>query len=194
VAAAAVAAAACVPFRPPEPATPPAAARVLDRAPVFSVFAPDGTEVASDGFAGRVLVVVAADPGFMAEMLPWIELVRRSYGEPGERYDLVVAVEGTTPGELPRVDHRLPWTIALHADPPAVLPRRPDTKPPPDRPSRLKRAFGLVGEGPHVVAVGPDGTLLALLDGPVVWERAERLRFALDGVLRPVRGPAEESP
>jgi hypothetical protein len=183
----AVAAAACVPFKPPEPATPPAPARVLDRAPPFSVFAPDGTEVASDGLVGRVLVVVAADPGFMAEMLPWIGLVRRRYGEPGGRYELVVAVEGTAPGELSRVDHRLPWEVALHADTPARgASPRPDEKLPPDRRSRLKQAFGLVGEGPHVIAVGPDGTLLALLDGPAVWERTERLCLALDGVLERV--------
>ncbi len=52
-------------------------------------------------------------------------------------------------------------------------------------PLGFRGAFGFVGEGPHVVAIGPDGSLLAVIDGPLSPGRAKVLTSALDGALPP---------
>lgn len=46
----------------------------------------------------------------------------------------------------------------------------------------FRDALGFVGEGPFVVVVGADGTLLVLVDGPPDGGRAEKLAPVLDGL------------
>jgi hypothetical protein len=46
----------------------------------------------------------------------------------------------------------------------------------------FRDAFGFVGEGPLVVVVGADGTLVAMIDGPPDGGRAEKLVPVLDGL------------
>jgi hypothetical protein len=178
---AAAIAAGCGQIRIPDPLTPPRLAAVGERAPGFTVESPEGLPLASRDLLGRVLVVVGCDPLYARELGPWVRFLRERYGEPeplrglapggpaeGEEaragYVFLAVAECTSARALPHVARAAGGEIPLSCDPPGSL----------------NDAFGLTGEGPHLVAVGADGTLLALLDGPFSEARASRLAEALD--------------
>jgi len=173
----------CGGFRPPKPVTPPELARIRERVPQFSVLAPDGSAISPGSFAGRTLVALGAEEGFVADILPWLEALSARYGRSGERYAVLAIVEGRPAAALVRTGSADPVAAALDrlvrgGSSLAADPRRD-----------FARGLGFVGEGPHVAAVAPDGTLLALVDGTAERGRVEALYSALDGVLAP-RGPA----
>ena len=207
----------CGGLKIPRPVRAPAPARAKERSPSFTVTSLDGAEVSADDFAGRPLVVVAAEPGFIGDVLRWLRIIKGRAGEPGEAYRLLAVVEGGR-GEalslavlLSEADE--PGAGSLYVDllgvprmraycESAHLRQRADEvrKDEPGRAARMEKAadrieahlsmgrpgfrdaFGFVGEGPLVVVVAADGTLLCMIDGPPDGGRKVKLAAALDEV------------
>ncbi len=191
-----------------------------ERAPSFTVWAPDGTELKSGEFAGKTLLVVAGERGFVRDIVLWVQFIRTRYGEPDGKHALLAVIERAAPGVRGDLAPLLPGTPEFHVEPrdkqmeralrklselrrwERVLRKRGSggaervgrkasrldewiNKQPPS----FRRAFGLVGEGPHVIAVGPDGTLVFLIDGPLDERRGRELAAAVDPLLRPQAEP-----
>lgn len=170
-------AAGCGNFKLPKPAEPVELARVRERIGTFQVIARDGTRLSPEDFSGRALVLLGAEPGFVAELLDWARPIVERWGRPGKNYAAVAILEGGAPKQLLQPKGWLGDTleelerlgVALAADP-----RR-----------EFAKAMGFVGEGPHVAAAAPDGTLLILIDGTAERARVQGLFSALDSVVAP---------
>ncbi|MHC4200632.1 MAG: hypothetical protein ACYSU0_11625 [Planctomycetota bacterium] len=232
VAAAAAIVAGCGRLELPKPLVPPEFARVKERSPAFTVTEHNGGELSSKDCLGRALVVVAAEPGYAADVVGWLRLIERRAGEPGKRYVLLAVVEGDAadalkfagvleaecaslfaPEDRPpgnasraRIAYDLFGVPRMRAYRLSVEYRTRSEQIRRDEPRRADRmldeaakidkrlsdrtkwkpgfrdAFGFVGEGPFVVVVGADGTLLALVDGPPDGGRAEKLAPVFDGL------------
>ena len=184
----------CGQFKLPEALTPPEFAPVGQRAPEFNVLAEDPgrpgwfREVRSESFEGSILVAMGAQPGFVGELLPWLEVLEAKYGRPriagsGEsdagRYTVILIVERGSFNLADRAQEPtlamlrslMPSGLTLHLDPRRDFVDSKETE---------KSRFGFVGEGPHIAVVSADGTLLALIEGPVSERRAARLVEAMD--------------
>ena len=179
----------CGQFKYPEATTPPEWAVTGERAPEFTVFAEDPllpgnlSEVHSKDFEGRILVAMGAEPGFAGELVPWLDLLHSKYdrwsgpgvvslnSEGGGRYAVLVIVERADPGWLARLRLVMPEGLTMLLDPEGEFANAPKTE---------DNRFGFVGEGPHIAVISADGTLLALIDGPVSEKRLERLIKAMD--------------
>jgi len=232
VAAAATIVAGCGGLQLPKPLIPPEPAAVKERSPAFTVTEHNGGELSSKDCLGCALVVVAAEPGYAADVVAWLRLVERRAGKPGDSYKLLAVVEGDAAdalkfagpleaecaslfapenppsGEAPRarIAYDLFGVPRMRAYRLSVEYRTRSEQIRRDEPRRADRmveearkiderlsdrskgkpgfrdAFGFVGEGPFVVVVGADGTLLALVDGPPDGGRAGKLGPVLDGL------------
>jgi hypothetical protein len=194
----------CGQFRLPEALTPPEFAPVGQRAPEFSVLAEDPDspgrfmKVDSKSFEGGILVAMGAQPGFVGEIIPWLEVLEAHYGKPriagpGEsgagRYTVILIVERGSSNLADRAQEPtlailrslMPSGLTLHVDPRRDFVDSKETE---------KSTFGFVGEGPHIAVVSADGTLLGLTEGPVSEKRAARLIEAMDGAFSLVEAPA----
>ena len=229
-AAAATILAGCGGLQLPKPLVPPVPARVKERSPSFTVMEHYGGELSSKDYLGCALVVVAAEPGYAADVVGWLRLVERRAGRPGGSYKLLAVVEGDAGNALKfagPLENECASLFAPEGQPPGKAPRariaydlfgvrrmrayrlsveyktraeqiRRDEPRRADRMLKEARkiderlsdrtkgkpgfrdAFGFVGEGPFVVVVGADGTLVALVDGPPDGGRAEKLAPLLD--------------
>jgi len=196
-------------IRLPKPTPAPDLARLKERCPSFTVLSPEWIETGPSGFAGRPLVTVGVDHRYLRDLGPWIELLRGR----DEDLALLVVVEGAHPGMHAALAGALPEGTDAYFDPPDRwekayaesfrLRRRADDARL-DEPGKadalerkadrlraaadaqepgFRRALGLVGEGPHVAVIGPDGTLLALVDGPLDDSRKRKVTDAVDAAL-----------
>ncbi len=200
----------CGQFKMPEATTPPQWAVLGERAPAFTVFAEDPLlpgkldEVSSGDFKGSVLVAMGAEAGFAGELLPWLEVLEGLYGPPRRpassvgadedekdagRYCVLLIVERAEPRKLSRfklvrklrrlklvrklrgLKRVMPDEHALLIDPDGEFAKAGKAE---------EDRFGFVGEGPHIAVISADGTLLALVDGPVSERRSRRLVEAMD--------------
>ena len=198
----------CGQFKLPEALTPPEFAPVGQRAPEFNVLAEDPgrpgwfREVRSESFEGSILVAMGAQPGFVGELLPWLEVLEAKYGRPriagsGEsdagRYTVILIVERGSFNLADRAQEPtlamlrslMPSGLTLHLDPRRDFVDSKETE---------KSRFGFVGEGPHIAVVSADGTLLALIEGPVSERRAARLVEAMDRAFSLVEKKRAEGP
>jgi hypothetical protein len=206
---AALVAAGCGPIRFPKPTPAPELARLKERCPAFTVFSPEWIEAGPSDFAGRPFVVVGVDRRYLRDLEPWLGLLSGR----GEGLARLVVIEDARPEMSAALAAALPGGIDVRFDPPSKwdeiyaesfrlrrraddarldeprkadkLERRADRmKAAADaREPGFRRALGLVGEGPHVAVVGADGTLLALVDGPLNDARARTVTQALDAAL-----------
>lgn len=151
---------------PPDPHEVPEAPRLLSKVRPFTLYDDSGRLASSASLEGKPLVVLACEAGFVRDLLTWREALEGRYGKPGERWGLLLVAGGSTKA-LRELALQVPEGTELHAD----------------ADGSLAVAFGLVGEGPHVLVVGPEGKLLARIDGTVDFRARERLYFALGGLL-----------
>lgn len=188
----------CGQFKLPEATTPPDWAPIGERAPEFTVGRVDRSgpgmfeRLHSTDFAGGVLVAMGAAAGFVGELLPWLEELEARYGKPRRlassgpgtfesgkhvgRYSVLLIVERTKPRELRGLKRVMPDEYTLLIDPNGEFAGAPETE---------RNRFGFVGEGPHIAVISADGTLLALIDGPVSKRRLAELKEAMDRALSP---------
>ncbi len=193
----------CGQFKLPQALTPPEFAPIGQRAPEFSVMAenPDRPgrfmDVHSKSFKGSILVAMGAQPGFVGEFIPWLEVLESHYGKPriagpGEsgtgRYTVILVVERGSTNLADRAQEPtlallrplMPPDLTLHVDPKRDFVDSKETE---------KSRFGFVGEGPHIAVISADGTLLALVEGPASEKRVARLVKAMDGAFSLVETP-----
>ncbi|MHC5058293.1 MAG: hypothetical protein ACYTKD_26860 [Planctomycetota bacterium] len=206
---AALVAGGCGPIRFPKPTPAPELARIRERCPRFTVLSPEWIEAGPSHLAGRPLVVVGVHHQYLRDLKPWIDLLCGR----GEGLAKLVIIEDAHPGMYVALAASLPGELDVHFDPPSKWdevyaesfrlrrraddarldePRKADKferkaerlKDAADaREPGFRRALGLVGEGPHVAVIGPDGTLLALVDGPLNKARERKVTEALDAAL-----------
>jgi len=196
----------CGQLKLPKPTPAPELARLRERCPRFTVLSPEWIEAGPSDFAGRPLVVVGVHYRYLRDLAPWVDFLRPRIDGAARLF----VVEGADPRMSPALAGALPSGIDVHFDPSNKwdrlyaesfrLRRRADdarldspekadsfeakadrAKAAADaREPGFRRALGLVGEGPHVAVIGPKGTLLALVDGPLNDRRGRRVAEALD--------------
>jgi len=199
-------AAGCGQLKLPKPTPAPELARLKERCPRFTVLSPEWIEAGPSDYADKPLVVVGVDHRYLRGLAPWVDFLRPRIDGAARLF----VVEGADPRMFPALAGSLPSGIDVHFDPSNKwdrlyaesfrLRRRADDArlDSPGKADRLeakadrakaaadarepgfRRALGLVGEGPHVAVVGADGTLLALVDGPLSDSRGRRVAEALD--------------
>jgi len=199
-------AAGCGQLKLPKPTPAPKLARLKERCPRFTVLSREWIEAGPSDFAGKPLVVVGVNHRYLRDLGPWVDLLRPRID--GAAWLFVV--EEADPRMFPSLAGSLPSGIDVHFDPSNKwdrlyaesfrLRRRADDArlDSPEKADRieakadrlkaaadakepgLRRALGLVGEGPHVAVIGPRGTLLALVDGPLSDKRGLDVTEALD--------------
>jgi len=199
-------AAGCGQLKLPKPTPAPELARLRERCPRFTVLSPEWIEAGPSDFAGRALVVVGVHYRYLRDLAPWVDFLRPRIDGAAR----LLVVEGADPRMSPALAGSLPGGIDVHFDPSNKwdrlyaesfrLRRRADDArlDSPERADRLeakanrlrtaadaqepgfRRALGLVGEGPHVAVIGPKGTLLALVDGPLDDKRGRTVTEAVD--------------
>lgn len=209
----------CGQIRFPKPTPAPELARLKERCPRFTVLSPEWIEAGPSAFAGKPLVVVGVHHEYHRDLGPWMDLLRSR----GEGFATLVIVEGAGPGSYTRVAGASGGELDIHFDPPSKWDRvyaesfrlrrraddaRLDSPGKADKLERkadamraaadardpgFRRALGLVGEGPHVAVIGPDGTLLALVDGPLSEGRGRKVIAALDAA-RSAPSPTDSRP
>lgn len=206
---AALVAAGCGPLKLPKPTPAPELARLKERCPAFTVLSPERIEAGPSDFSGRPLVVVGVHHEYLRDLDPWLDFLRAR----GKGFATLVVIEDANPGAYEALAGALPGGLDVHFDPQSKWdkvyaesfrlrrwaddarldePRKADElERKADRMQTLadahypgfRRALGLVGEGPHVAVIGPDGTLHALVDGPLNDVREKKVAAALDLVL-----------
>lgn len=203
-------AAGCGRFAFPRPLRAPAPAHLNQRSPSFTVTSAEGVEVSSSDFLGHALVVVAAEQGYVGDVARWLRFVEGRAGKRPEACKLLAIIGDdcrvalrlapSLPEEVGLYVDLLGVSRMRAFCRSAELRARAGQirKDEPGRADRMERAakridaglsrgrsgfrdaFGFVGEGPLVVVVGSDGTLLAMIDGPPDGGRREKLAAALD--------------
>jgi len=145
-------------------------------------------KISSDDALGIPLVVIGALPPFGGEIAPWLDIVEKRFAESVKPYRGMLVLEYGDPDVRDLLEALLPARL------PFLL----------DRDGLFPKAFGFVGrdasrqdpvsEGPHVVVISHDGTVRAVIDGPVHPSRVQVLKKALDEVIAEAPpGPAPET-
>ena len=213
-------AAGCGPLKLPKPTPAPEFARLKERCPRFTIVTPEWIEAGPSDFSGKPLVVIGVHHEYLRDLRPWIRLLRAR----GKGFAMLVVIEDAKPGTYESIAGALPGELDVHFDPPSKwdhvyaesfrLRRRADDArlDAPRKADKLerkadrmkaaadahypgfRRALGLVGEGPHVAVIGPDGTLHALVDGPRIDAREKKVIAALDVVLGSAPSPTGGPP
>lgn len=226
IGAAAALVAGCGAFRLPAPMDPPRQVGAGEKCPMFVVRTSLKVPSSPADFAGRPTVLVGADVEFVGELCQWLEFIAGRHDLLGDRLNVVPILEGGRKdgpprGRLPRgcndflfdTTHRR-WE-RLSRDLAEARRRARDLEINDDRGAKavrrriaqleaegqgerrgFRRAFGFVGEGPHVVALDADSRVVATLDGPCEGARAAALESALDSLLGEPEAPvaAGDSP
>ncbi len=157
----------------------PALLRPGERAKAFKYYT--GTSWGSlekvDVASGEPLVIIGAVAPFANEMLEWHEMIAarvKALGKPCEVMLFLERCDVTIRNRLLKLMGRpVPFLL--------------------DRDGLYPKAFGFVGEGPHVVVIAGDGTTRAVIDGPVHPSRTPVLLKALDKVLEVLEAPEAEA-
>ncbi len=207
----------CGQIRLPKLTPAPDLARLKERCPAFTVLSPEWIESGPSDFAGRAVAVVAADYRYRGDLGPWVDFLRGRGGDCA----IIIVIEGAGPAMHAELAPSLPSGMDVHFDPPSKWdrvyaesfrmrrraddarldsPRKADDL---ERKARLfqaaaearepgfRRALGLVGEGPHVAVIGPDGTLLALVDGPRDNGRGEKVSAAIEAAIAAAKSASQ---